>query len=150
MKLRILYLLPFFSVCFLMMNGCSGTKTSAPTPNIPSGTFSGPFYLYHLHEKTGLIDTMTANVNLTINKTGFAVTGDTATLHAGSYGGYIVNSTFTAIDFVDKTYPTTGTPTKVHLNGVYEYTFNGTSLQMEATSPFDTLQYYYNLNRTSN
>jgi len=151
MKLRILYLFPFLPVFLLVMSGCGGSGTSSnPTPNVPNGTFSGTFTLYYLHDKTGVIDTSTATLNLSMQKTGFAVTGDTSKVHAGSYGGYIVNSTYTAIDFVDKTYPTSGTPTKVHLNGVYQYTFNGTTLQMEAQSAYDTLHYSYNLNRTGN
>jgi len=151
MKFRILFLSPFLSVFLFLLSSCGGTQTSSnPTPNVPSGTFSGTFTLYYLHDKTGVIDTSTTTLTLSMQKTGFAVTGDTSKVHAGSYGAYIVNSNYTGIDFVDKTFPASGTPAKVHLNGVYQYTFNGTIFQLNAASAYDTLTYSYNLTRTGN
>ena len=82
--------------------------------------------------------------------TGFAVTGDTTTLHAGSHGGFIVNNSFTSIDFIDLTYPKTGMPTKTHLNGVYNYAYDGTNLLMTAYGALDTLSLIYTLKKTSN
>jgi hypothetical protein len=151
MRLTLLYLLTFLFAFILLESGCGGDNISNPTPNVPEGTFSGKFSLYHLHDKSGVVDTQTAVVNLNIEtSTGFKVTGDTSTVHAGSYGSFVVNSNYTEIDFVDKTYPTTGTPAKVHLNGIYNYSFNGTTLQMVTTSAYDTLTYVYNLTRTGN
>src|SRR5271154_3272425 len=117
MKSKLLYLLLSVTV---LASSCVGNKASSPTPtNYPSGTFTGQFRLIRTNLNTGVHDTSLANIQLTMNlTTGFAVTGDTSTVHAGSHGGYAINATY--IDFVDATYPKTGTPTKTHLNGDYE------------------------------
>ena len=135
----------------MLLSSCISNKNNAPAPNVPEGTFAGRFSLYHLHSKTGVVDTLTANLILNMETaTGYKVTGDTSTLHAGSYGSYLLNSTYTGIEFIDKTYPATGTPAKNHLNGIYEYVYNGTTLQFEATDPADTLIYFYNFTKTGN
>lgn len=148
MKLKLLYLL----LLLAFMSGCMGSKNSAPTPNnAPVGTFTGQFALLHKHSKTGVVDTSLANLVINMEtSTGFKVTGDTSTVHAGSYGGFIVNSSYTAIDFLDQTYPTTGVPAKNHLNGVYQYSYDGTNLKISAYSAFDTLAYIYSLKKTGN
>jgi hypothetical protein len=148
MKRILLYLL---SLMLAFISGC-GPKSEAPIPvGGPEGTFAGQFQLLHLHSKTGVIDTLTANIILQMEQsTGFKVTGDTSTVHAGSYGSFIVSVPYSNVDFIDKTYPTTGTPAKIHLNGVYSYNYDGTNLQLVAYSAFDTLSYYYNLKRTGN
>jgi hypothetical protein len=148
MKKILLYSLP---VLLAFVIGCGpGTNNPAPV-NIPEGTFAGQFIYLHLHEKTGVIDTLKANIQLKMESTtGFQVTGDTSTLQAGSYGTYIFNSTNTAVDFMDKTYPATGTSTKIHLNGIYAFAFDGTTLQMQTSSAYDTLSYIYVLKKTGN
>ena len=148
MKRILLYSLP---VLLSFVIGCSPSHSNPTPANIPEGTFAGQFISLHLHEKTGVIDTAKANIQLQMEEsTGFKVTGDTSTLHAGSFGTYIFNSYNTAIDFMDKTSPVTGTPTKIHLNGIYAFFFDGTTLQMQTASAFDTLSYIYILKKTGN
>jgi len=149
MKHKLLYLLPFI---LALASGCFGNKNNNPTPvTPPTGTFSGEFKLTHLNQKTGAIDSSKAIIQLQMETaTGYKVTGDTATLHAGSYGSYIVSSDGAAIQFTDKTFPATGTPVKIHLSGIYQYLYNGSNLQMLAYGPLDTLSFYYNLKKTGN
>lgn len=147
MKSKLLSLL--LSVTILA-SGCFGNKTSSPTPTTyPSGTFAGQFSLIHTNTKTGVHDTSKANIILTMNtSTGFAVTGDTSTVQAGSHGPYAINATY--VDFQDATYPKTGTPIKTHLNGDYEYYYDGSSvLQLLAASPLDTVVLQYDLKKTN-
>jgi len=77
--------------------------------------------------------------------TGYAVSGDT-TRHAGSHGTYAVDGV--NIGFSDQTLPPstaalTAPPAKVHLNGVYQYSYATTTLQIAFSS--DTLAMFYNL-----
>lgn len=146
---KIFYLFPLL---LLSASGC--LKNSEPAPAStggPVGTFAGLFMYLHKHAKTGVIDTVKANVILSMQPTvGFKVTGDTSTVHAGSYGTCIVNSTYNVINFNDSTYPATGTPTKIHLNGLYQYAYDGSVFQLIAQSTSDTVAYLYNLKRTGN
>ncbi len=142
---RILYLLP---LVFALASGC-GPKTT-PAPSIPEGTFSGKFKYLHEHAQTGALDSATAKIQLQIGQTTYAVTGDTSTVHAGSFGTYEVNSYGTAMAFFDKTYPTTGTPKKFHLSGVYSYSYDGKNLQIVSFGAFDTVSYSYSLVKTGN
>jgi len=143
---RILYLLP---LVFAFATGCGPKNAPAPN-NIPEGTFAGKFKYIHEHAQTGAVDSSTAQIKLQIGTSTFAVTGDTSTVQAGSFGTYEVNTYNTAIDFFDKTYPTTGTPAKFHLNGIYSYTYDGTNLHIIAFGAFDTLGYSYTLIKTGN
>ena len=134
-------------VSVVILSGCAGNNTAKPaTTLIPSGTFTGTFTSLHLHSRTGVIDTATANIQLTMSQSGFAVTGDTATVHAGSYGTYTAGSN-KLVQFIDKTFPATGTPTKVHLSGIYLYQYDGTTFQFAYVSQFDTLKYLYNFKK---
>ncbi len=145
---RLLYLLP---LVFAFATGCIPKSNTPPSNTIPQGTFTGQFKLTHTSSKTGLKDSLTANIQLQIEPaTGYTVTGDTATVHAGSFGSYGVNQSNYTMLFVDKTFPPTGTPKKIHLAGVYDYIFNGTNLQLVAYGALDTLTYYYNLKYTGN
>ncbi|HEY8782885.1 MAG TPA: hypothetical protein VIM16_14770 [Mucilaginibacter sp.] len=149
MKRKLPYLLPLLLV---FASGCLTDKNNAPTPaNAPEGTFAGKFKFTHIHAQTGAVDSATANIQLKMETaTGFQVTGDTSTVHAGSYGSYIVSTPYSNVDFIDHTYPTTGVPAKNHLNGVYTYSYDGTTLQLVAYGAFDTLSYYYNLKKIGN
>ncbi len=146
MKNKLNYLFPLL-VVVLLTSAC--LKKTTPIPVVlPAGTFSGPFTVVHLNPRTSLKDTSTANLVLTLSAaTGFAVTGDTTKLHAGSHGGYQVDGTY--IQFADQTlptYPTNSTPTvpaKFHLNGLYLYSYDGTNFQFYASS--DTLLVVYKL-----
>ena len=73
----------------------------------------------------------------------YTLTGDTS-MHAASFGTYATAAPY--ILFTDKTYPTTGTPTKTHLNGTYEYYYDGTTFQM--LSGTDTTNFQYDLKRS--
>jgi hypothetical protein len=144
MKRKLLYFLP---VILALAAGCLKKGLVTPVAG-PEGTFAGQFILLHRHVKTGVTDTLTANIQLQMSlTTGYKVTGDTATLHAGSYGTYAVNSTGNGIEFIDKTFSPTGTPTKIHLSGIYGYVYNGTILQMTGYGPLDTLAFGYDLKR---
>jgi hypothetical protein len=148
MKYKLLGLLSLFVV---FASGCIGDK-SAPVPiaNLPTGTFSGVFTRKHINSK-GVIDSAKANIQLQMETaTGFKVTGDTSTLHAGSYGSYNLVSESGILQFNDKTYPPTGTPVKTHLSGLYEYKYTGATLQLLGYGALDTLSFYYNLTRTGN
>jgi len=130
----------------ISITGC--LKTTAPTPVvIPEGNFTGTFTRYHYSTVSGKIDTLTANITLTMSAaSGFAVGGDTSH-HAASHGGYIVDGT--NIAFSDATLPSSSgnnvpPPTKTHLNGVYQYSYTaGSALQMQSVG--DTLIYQYNM-----
>ena len=151
MKHNLLFLLPFL---FFLASGCSEDSINGGLPNnAPEGTFTGQFTLIHVHAKTGITDTLTAALVLNIEMTtGFKITGDTSTLHAGSYGSYEVSSNGGSgqIEFLDKTYPTSGTPVKIHLDGIYDYIYDGTNLQLAAYSPLDTVEYFYKFTKTGN
>ncbi len=139
-------------IALVLISGCAGKSTIAPTTNnAPIGTFTGQFTYLHVSSQTHKKDSLKANIVLNLNQsTGFSVTGDTTIVHAGSHGGYVINNTFTNIYFLDETYPKTGTPSKTHLNGVYNYIYDGTNLQLAAYGALDTLSLIYILKRTSN
>ncbi|ASU35545.1 hypothetical protein [Mucilaginibacter xinganensis] len=145
MKLRLLYLLPFVAI---FMSGClAGSTKSAPKP-IPDGNYTGEFRLLHIH-KDNTIDTVKTNINLYISPVStatYAVTGDTATVHAGSKGTYVFNDNGTAI-FTDNTYSSLAPVTKTHLTGVYTYLYDGTIFQMVAYGARDTLVLQYDLKK---
>src|SRR5450755_2704285 len=110
MKQKLLYLLPL-----LLAVGVGCVKSNYTPPLLPSGTFSGTFgYLHRANDRINF-DTLKASVTLTLNTNGtFAVTGDTTTLQAGSFGTYGADVNY--INFTDKTYSATGVSVKKHLN----------------------------------
>ncbi len=147
MKLKLVYLIPFLAI---FTSGClsNSTDTPGPTKPFPEGAFAGPFRLIHKNFKTGHRDTLKANLSLTLSTAvGYKVTGDTATVHAGSYGDYVVGSNY--IQFFDKTYSTAIKPTKTHLTGIYQYFYDGTSFQMLAQGALDTLSLQYDLKKVN-
>jgi hypothetical protein len=126
----------------VIASGCFSNKnTSAPVP-VPIGTFSGQFT--GLHKKpSGIVDTLKATIQLTTTNSGlFKVSGDTSTVHAGSHGSFQLNSVY--IQFQDST-ATVANPPKIHLNGLYQYAYDGSNFQIEAYN--DTLDYKYVLKR---
>jgi len=145
-------LLYFLGLGMIIASACNKTTKLNVQPALtPAGTFSGKFTLYHQNSRTGKVDSSSAALQLSLEgASGFKVIGDTATLHAGSYGTYAVSASTSNIGFEDKTYPTTGTPVKIHLSGIYDYLYDGTTLQMAAYGALDTLTYYYNLKKTAN
>lgn len=143
MKHKLLYLL---LLLMILGAGCGKTSNTAPSLYAPDGSYSGQFRLLHRHTNKDHFDTLKANITLTLkNSDGtYSVTGDTTTLHAGSFGTYGINNL--AVNFTDKTYPSTGTPTKVHLNGLYQLYYDGSIFQMLSYSA-DTLSYQYDLKK---
>jgi hypothetical protein len=149
MKRNILYLFIIAGVC---LYGCNPKNDILPNTPVPvSGTYTGQFKLYHVNPKTSAVHVDSTNLNLTMETaTGYKVTGDTTTLHAGSYGSYQVNQFASQILFADKTFPPSGTPAKVHLSGAYAYQYDGNTLELVTYGPQDTLQYFYKFTRTGN
>ncbi len=142
MKRRLSYLLPLLLLIVLAV-GCAKSPDSTDTIVLPVGTFTGQFTRIHLNPYTRKLDTIYANLTLTMAAaTGYAITGDT-TKHAGSHGSYVVDGV--NIAFSDQTLPTSTTstapPTKIHLNGVYSYVYTTTSMQITFSN--DTLIYTY-------
>ena len=144
MKHKLLYLFPILAA---LVTGCAKTAQVSPPPPAPSGTFSGQFKRYHRHVDTAPFDSVSANITVKFTTPAFtyAVTGDTATLHAGSFGTFGIAAPY--IVFNDNIF--TSSPTKAHLSGYYLYNYDGTTLLMTASSA-DTLVVGYNLKKTSN
>jgi hypothetical protein len=131
----------------LLGTGClKSSTTSTPIPQ-PSGTFTGKFRALHKKHNAVGYDTTIANIQLVFSGSNYTVTGDTATIHAGSNGTFQVDGVFAG--FNDKTYPTTGTPAKYHLSGVYQYYYDGNVFQALRNS-IDTLSLQYELTRKIN
>lgn len=145
MKIRIFYLL-LLTITVVYLSGCfKQNKSAAPAP-VPSGSFSGVFRF--AHQTSMGQDTGSANLNLTMSTSaGYAITGDTSTVHAGSHGGYIVYSSTGQILFEDATFPKSGTPSKIHLAGLYNYVYDGNNLQLSLSSPQDTVVFYYSFKK---
>jgi hypothetical protein len=143
---KILYLLPFLSVFYM---GCGpSSNTPTPTSSLPLGTFTGPYTYIHTHFNTGVHDTTRGILQLSIeNATGYSVTGDTSK-HAGSYGACYVNPSTGNINFVDKTAPASGTTAKIHLNGFYQYSYDGANFQLVQEGALDTTAIIYNFKKT--
>jgi len=150
MKRILLYSIPFLLLAAII--GCGPSSTPAPQVGGPEGTFNGTFTFYHLHEKTGVTDTtVLPNLQLQLEQsTGYKLSGDTSTVLAASYGSYLVSIPYTTINFLDKTYPATGTPSKIHLVGIYSYSWDGTNLVMTSYGAYDTLAYHYVLKKIGN
>lgn len=132
----------------LLITACAKSNNSSTTFTLPTGNFAGQFLRVHYNKTSLKYDTLKANLNLAMaQSTGFAITGDTSTLHAGSYGSYAANAYY--IQFVDQTYSATQTFTKYHLSGVYNYTYNGSDLGIYIIYG-DTLKLQYNFKKTTN
>jgi hypothetical protein len=143
MKIKFSYLLPILAV---LITGCAKVNQDQPVVQLPTGTFTGQFFRIHANATTKGFDTLKANLQLSLSaSTGFKVTGDT-TLHAGSFGSYAVNAYY--IQFNDQTVNTPSLATKYHLNGVYNYEYNGTQLAIYVDYT-DTLSYQYILTKSN-
>jgi hypothetical protein len=145
MKRTFIYLLP---ALILLSTGCLKSNNTT-TVQKPSGTFVGEFRLLRKKTNQVKIDTLKANIQVVLtDNINYQVTGDTATVHAGSKGTYGAGDGAGAglISFIDTTYPKTGKPAKTHLSGTYQYYYDGTKFQMAANSS-DTLSLQYDLKR---
>lgn len=141
------YLLPFVAL-ILLTSACSKSNDTQPTVVLPTGTFTGQFLKIHLNPTTSKYDTSKAALQLTLSQSaGFAITGDTTTLHAGSYGSYAANAYY--MQFVDKTYNAAAKFNgKYHLEGVYNYAYNGSQLVIYANYA-DTLSLQYQFTKSN-
>ncbi len=149
MKNKFIYLL-FLPLTLIV--GCSKNYYNPDTdPNnkgYPLGTFKGSFVTIHKRYKPTKYDTTTTALNLTLStNTGYAVSGDTTTLHAGSYGSF--SEDFVNMAFYDITYPLLYKPKKAHLSGFYTYTYDGMNLKMVNGIQTDTLTTYYTFKKTN-
>jgi hypothetical protein len=132
----------------LLGTGClKSSTTSTPIPQ-PSGTFTGQFRALHRKFDQVKFDTTKAAIQIVFSGSNFTVTGDTIAAHAGSNGTFQVDGVFAG--FTDKTYPTTGTPAKYHLHGVYQYYYDGVVFQALRGTQGDTLRLEYDLTRKTN
>ncbi len=146
MKIKLIYLLPLLAV--FLITACAKTSNNSTTVVLPTGNFTGQFLRVHYSKTSLKYDTLKANLNLAMaQSTGFAITGDTTTLHAGSYGSYAANAYY--IQFVDQTYSATAPFTKYHLSGVYNYTYDGSTLGIYIIYG-DTLKLQYNFKKATN
>jgi len=144
--MKLFYLLPIAAFIFFA-SACSKINDNQPTVVLPTGTFTGQFLKIHLNPVTSKYDTSTAALQLTLSQsTGFTVTGDTTTLQAGSYGSYAANAYY--IQFVDQTYNAAKPSSKYHLQGVYNYLYNGTQLVIYVNYA-DTLSLQYNFAKSN-
>jgi hypothetical protein len=151
MKLKLFFVL---SLIALFAGGCVSNKNSLPAPAVPSGTFGGQFRRVHTSSKSGLRDTLKANVLLVLNNTsGFTLTPQTTpSVVVAGHGGYVIESNY--ILFNDVAYQTavssgnsTGTTDKVHLTGTYQYYYDGNVFQMVNNSFLDTLSLQFDLKK---
>ena len=132
------------------MGSCVSNKNNTPTPT-PEGNFSGTFKVVHTSRLTGKRDTLSANLLLAMSLAkGYQVTGDTSTVHAGSYGDFSTNVSSAGgyIQFADLTYSTAHPGTKYHLNGIYKYQYDGTNFQVLYNNA-DTLSFQYNFKKSN-
>jgi len=144
MKTKLFCLLALLSI-FAM--GCKKIDvTKPPSIGALAGTYSGQFVSVHIN--TPKNDTVKANIQLALYPSyTFQVVGDTSTVHAGSKGSFALNSGTTTIQFFDVTFPVSGTPTKIHLSGQYQYTFDQIYLDMTGANSANTTTYTYTLTK---
>jgi hypothetical protein len=147
MKRYLLYLLPLM----LILGEACSTKNDYTPPPAPLGTFTGVFKLL-VKKTTGTgYDTAKKVTNLILKISSpnrFAVTGDTATVHAGSKGLFQYDGVYIA--FLDSTYKA-GPQAKIHLVGTYQYLYNnGSRLQIQRANSLQDSVLFYDLNKTSN
>jgi hypothetical protein len=149
MKIKLIYLI--LPLLMLLAIGCVKTHDPAYDPNnlgYPLGTFTGQFTRIHKNHTTYKSDTTTAVLKLVLStNTGYAVTGDTITVHAGSHGGF--SEDYTNMSFDDVTYPVKYVPKKTHLAGYYTYTYDGTLLKISSGAPIDSVRYSYSLTKVN-
>ncbi|RFZ95103.1 hypothetical protein D0C36_06135 [Mucilaginibacter conchicola] len=150
---RLRYLIPVLLGAALT-SGCLKT-TEAPPVLDPDGTFAGEFRLISKKSNKTTIDTVKANIKLSLSQATarYSVTGDTAVIHAGSKGRW--GTTSQAIGFADSTLSAANAAKnapivngKAHLHGTYLYVYNGSILQMK-TVIGDSVAFEYDLKKVN-
>jgi len=142
-----------FTYIVLLVTICvAGCSKKTPVENIPlvtpTGTFGGFFRLVHTTVATGKNDTVKANLTLVLDAQGnFTVTGDTSSVHAGSFGKFSLGYS-DDLSFTDKT-NLAAIPKKSHLNGDYKYKLEGAVLGLDKNVG-DSLSYQYYFTKASN
>ncbi|MBD1367154.1 hypothetical protein IDJ77_25305 [Mucilaginibacter sp. ZT4R22] len=145
MKKRFTYLLPALTILIALATSCSPNKPADPVP-VPTGTFNGQFRKLHRAKGATKIDTTKATIQLVLESGGtYKVLGDTATLHAGSKGGYSVVGN--ALAFQDATY--SASDPKIHLYGYYAYYYDNSSVLQMVLNSSDTLSLQYDLKKVN-
>ena len=145
MKKRFTYLLPALTILIAVATGCSPNKPADPVP-VPTGTFNGQFRKLHRAKGATKIDTTKATIQLVLESGGtYKVLGDTATLHAGSKGGYAVIGN--ALAFQDATF--SPSDPKIHLYGYYAYYYDNSSVLQMVLNSSDTLSLQYDLKKVN-
>ncbi|MBE9664542.1 hypothetical protein [Mucilaginibacter myungsuensis] len=140
---KIFTLLCFAPFIAMLAAGCvKKPDENAAQLIIPYGNFKGQFMRVHYSRTTKKYDTVRCNLELSLDAylKKFKVTGDTTTVHAGSYGTYTIDEFY--IGFNDFTMATADGK-KAHLTSGYRYGYDGDILKIQAVQ--DTLGFYYNL-----
>jgi len=144
--MKLFYFLPIAAI-ILFLSACSKVNDTQPAVILPTGNFTGQFLRIRLNPTTSKYDTSKASLQLSLSQSaGFAITGDTSTLHAGSHGSYAANAYY--MQFIDQTYIPASPGPKYHLQGVYNYAYNGTQLLIYV-SYADTLSLQYNFTKSN-
>jgi hypothetical protein len=137
MKKTLSYLLP------LLLALATGCHNKSSTPDFPTGTFKGVFTRIQLkpNQPTQSYDTLKANLQLVLSPdSSYAVTGDTATVHAGSRGRFSVHKPI--VTFYDRTFPIAGGAVKAYLLAHYEYTYDSKTLKISYIGKAGTSDIY--------
>ena len=145
MKHKLLYL---FLLLVIVTTACiKSTPQNQPAPT-PSGTFTGEFKVLRRHTDKLPWDSVKTTLTVQFNTPAYTYTVsglDTSTLHVASNGTFGISAPY--IYFTDQL--ANSSPTRWHLNGYYNYNYDGTTLIMVVSSS-DTLVAGYNLKKTSN
>jgi hypothetical protein len=146
MKHKLLYL---FFLLGIVVAGCIKSSPKTQPAPVPSGTFTGQYELFHRHTYKDPWDTVKTDLTIKFSSVDntYNVTGATTTIHADSHGTFTILSPY--IGFTDQTYSSTDTSKVAHLQGYYNYGYDGTNLTIYASSA-DTLLLGYTLKKTAN
>ncbi|MEO6149357.1 MAG: hypothetical protein ABIP28_04315 [Mucilaginibacter sp.] len=130
----------------ILATGClKENNNDTPIP-APAGKFDGKFVVIKKRTTGGVVRYDTTKTPLKLNLTTdskYVVSGDTTGTHAASHGNFAYNYYY--IQFTDETLPDSSS--KRHLNGTYQYYYDGLLLQIGAAN--DTMKVVYDLKKTA-
>lgn len=144
----LIFLLP---AVMLYLTGCIKTQRDPDQyladKGYPLGTFTGNCLKLRKKAYDYSYDTIKVNLTLTLStNTGYRLTGDTTSWHAGSYGSF--SEDFASIVFDDLSLPASATTKRTHLSGLYSYDYEGSTLIIKPAAPqSDTLKFIYNFKK---